>query len=132
MSKPMLVTLPFVLLLLDYWPLGRWQKALNPPPHDKAQVALSPPQKKKSKKGKASVIGEKKISTPAKSSRQLVKELLWEKAPFILLSIILSISLIWQQKAVGGMASLKIITMPMRIITALVSYVAYLGKIFWP
>src|SRR5260221_6591977 len=25
MSKPMLVTLPFVLLLLDYWPLGRIQ-----------------------------------------------------------------------------------------------------------
>jgi len=24
MCKPMLVTLPFVLLLLDYWPLGRW------------------------------------------------------------------------------------------------------------
>ena len=23
MAKPMLVTLPFVLLLLDYWPLGR-------------------------------------------------------------------------------------------------------------
>jgi tetratricopeptide (TPR) repeat protein len=26
MSKPMLVTLPFVLLLLDYWPLGRFDK----------------------------------------------------------------------------------------------------------
>jgi tetratricopeptide (TPR) repeat protein len=25
MSKPMVVTLPFVLLLLDYWPLGRFQ-----------------------------------------------------------------------------------------------------------
>jgi protein O-mannosyl-transferase len=25
MSKPMLVTLPFILLLLDYWPLKRWQ-----------------------------------------------------------------------------------------------------------
>jgi protein O-mannosyl-transferase len=24
MAKPMLVTLPFVLLLLDWWPLGRW------------------------------------------------------------------------------------------------------------
>jgi protein O-mannosyl-transferase len=24
LAKPMLVTLPFVLLLLDYWPLGRW------------------------------------------------------------------------------------------------------------
>lgn len=31
MSKPMLVTLPFVLLLLDYWPLGRWQKILSSP-----------------------------------------------------------------------------------------------------
>lgn len=27
MSKPMVVTLPFVLLLLDYWPLNRWQVA---------------------------------------------------------------------------------------------------------
>ena len=27
MSKPMLVTLPFVLLLLDFWPLGRFQPA---------------------------------------------------------------------------------------------------------
>ena len=34
MSKPMLVTLPFVLLLLDYWPLGR----------TKAQRPDSPPQ----------------------------------------------------------------------------------------
>ena len=25
MAKPMLVTLPFVLLLMDYWPLGRFQ-----------------------------------------------------------------------------------------------------------
>ena len=24
MAKPMLVTLPFVLLLMDYWPIGRW------------------------------------------------------------------------------------------------------------
>ena len=27
MCKPMLVTLPLVLLLLDYWPLRRWQGA---------------------------------------------------------------------------------------------------------
>jgi len=26
MSKPMVVTLPFVLLLLDYWPLARWSR----------------------------------------------------------------------------------------------------------
>ena len=28
MSKPMVVTLPFVLLLLDYWPLRRFQPAM--------------------------------------------------------------------------------------------------------
>jgi tetratricopeptide (TPR) repeat protein len=28
MSKPMMVTLPFVLMLLDCWPLYRWKKAL--------------------------------------------------------------------------------------------------------
>ena len=27
MSKPMLVTLPFVMLLLDYWPLKRFQSS---------------------------------------------------------------------------------------------------------
>ncbi len=27
MAKPMLVTLPFVLLLVDFWPLGRWRAA---------------------------------------------------------------------------------------------------------
>ena len=36
LSKPMAVTLPFVLLLLDVWPLGRWggggTKALAAPP----------------------------------------------------------------------------------------------------
>jgi tetratricopeptide (TPR) repeat protein len=29
MSKPMLVTLPFALLLLDWWPLGRWTDAAS-------------------------------------------------------------------------------------------------------
>ena len=31
MAKPMLVTLPFVLLLLDYWPLGRFELQNNKP-----------------------------------------------------------------------------------------------------
>jgi protein O-mannosyl-transferase len=35
MAKPMLVTLPFVLLLLDYWPLGRF----SPPHRENAESA---------------------------------------------------------------------------------------------
>ena len=31
MAKPMLVTLPFVLLLLDYWPLKRWPREISVP-----------------------------------------------------------------------------------------------------
>jgi tetratricopeptide (TPR) repeat protein len=36
MSKPMSVTLPFVLLLLDYWPLNRYA----PPPHQHGYFAI--------------------------------------------------------------------------------------------
>ncbi len=32
MSKPTMITLPFVLILLDYWPLQRWHKAPDDPP----------------------------------------------------------------------------------------------------
>ena len=39
MSKPMLVTLPFILLLLDYWPLGRWEKSLSAPVESRYQLA---------------------------------------------------------------------------------------------
>jgi protein O-mannosyl-transferase len=39
MSKPMVVTLPFVLLLLDYWPLQRLS-ALNPQPSTKSAAWL--------------------------------------------------------------------------------------------
>ena len=40
MSKPMLVTLPFVLLLLDYWPLKRWQKAIAAPIENRDKLAI--------------------------------------------------------------------------------------------
>ncbi|MDI6742927.1 MAG: tetratricopeptide repeat protein, partial [Smithella sp.] len=33
LSKSMLVTLPFVFLLMDYWPLGRWQGETRPVQH---------------------------------------------------------------------------------------------------
>src|SRR5208283_6188873 len=40
MAKPMVITLPFVLLLLDYWPLERIQNGSNSP-NGLPQVAFS-------------------------------------------------------------------------------------------
>jgi len=68
----------------------------------------------------------------AQSAKQLTIELLKEKIPFFVLSIILGISLILQQKSVGGMATLETVNMSMRVANALVSYVTYLGKMLWP
>lgn len=43
MSKPMLVTLPFALLLLDYWPLGRFAQRVE----SQASAAVNGEQRKK-------------------------------------------------------------------------------------
>jgi tetratricopeptide (TPR) repeat protein len=58
--------------------------------------------------------------------------LLWEKVPFFILSIISSILTIWIQNKDGAVASLQKFPFSERILNAIVSYAAYLGKIFWP
>src|SRR6266850_6413629 len=92
MSKPMLVTLPFVLLLLDYWPLGRLN---NPRPKLKTAIRL-----------------------------------LLEKVPFLALSLVSSFVTFQVQKH-GGAVSVSL-SVGQRIANALVSYVRYMGKLFWP
>ena len=92
MSKPMVVTLPWVLLLLDYWPLERWKQ-----------------------KG--------------------LRDLLVEKAPFFLLSAIVSAVTYAAQRNAGmmnaGLTGLSL-SFEARLENALVSYARYLGKLFWP
>jgi tetratricopeptide (TPR) repeat protein len=130
MSKPMLVTLPFVLLLLDYWPLGRWQKAVDPV---KVPIAATErAEKKKTKKSKADSIKEKIISVPVKSSSHLIGRLLWEKTPFVFLTIASSIITFWAQNKEGSVTSADFLPFITRSSNAIVSYVAYLGKIFLP
>lgn len=110
LSKPMLVTLPFVLLLLDYWPLRRFQFA---------QSTKNP-----------------KLSTskPIHSSnrRSLVFSLIREKVPFFILSGVSSILTIIAQQKIGTVAPLEIYRVDIRIANALVSYVSYIGKMIWP
>ena len=97
MAKPMLVTLPFVLLLLDYWPLRRFQKI-----------------------------------QPADSGHKwsLIYPLLWEKVPLFILAILSSIVTYVAQG--GAVASIKALSLVVRIGNAFVSYIAYIGKMIWP
>jgi len=110
MAKPMLVTVPFVLLLLDYWPLGRLPFQENMEPTGPGAI---PPEMKT---GRTS-------SVPA---------LLAEKVPLFALAAASSlVTFVAQQR--GGATSLTY-TVPLssRIANALVTYVAYMGKMFWP
>jgi Flp pilus assembly protein TadD len=130
MAKSTLVTLPFVLMLLDYWPLGRWQKALTPV---KVPIAAAEREKKqKTKKRKADSMKEKKISTPINSRIHSTGRILWEKAPFIFLTIISSIVTILAQNKGGMLISMESLPFFVRIQNAVIYYVFYLGKIFWP
>jgi Flp pilus assembly protein TadD len=102
MSKPMLVTLPFVLLLFDHWPLGRLRSAdPNGSTHQ----------------GTKSGTG----SLPA---------LFIEKIPFFILSGISCVITLGVQQ--GAMSSLKELPVGTRILNAAVSYIAYLGKLVYP
>lgn len=130
MAKPMLVTLPFVLLLLDYWPLGRWQKVSTP-----ANVPLPVDKKaggKKNKQRKADSARENGKPAPPVNRSPLFGSLLLEKAPFIFLTIVSCIVTFRAQNKGEAVISIKNIPFHERIGNAIVSYVSYLGEIFRP
>jgi len=109
MTKPMLVTLPFVLLLLDYWPLGRV-------PGVRCQVS--------------SGAADAGTSSIGNSQRSTLLGLIWEKIPFFLCSGIFCVVTLFAQSQ--AIIFLKTFPFGMRIINAFVSYARYLEKIFWP
>jgi Tfp pilus assembly protein PilF len=108
LTKPMLVTLPFVLLLLDYWPLKRFLYG------QASRNGTGVPNK--------TAISGLKITPPFR--------LILEKIPFLalsVLSIILS-SLSMQEKVYSSTG----VPLDLRIANALVSYVKYICNMFWP
>jgi tetratricopeptide (TPR) repeat protein len=105
MAKPMLVTLPFVLLLLDYWPFGRFQLGQS----NGFISNLSNPQK-----------------------RSVALRLVWEKIPLFVIAGASSIVAVLAQQSGGAIGSLDKYPVSLRIANALVSYVSYIGKMIWP
>jgi len=111
MAKPMLVTLPFVLLLLDYWPLGRFE----PPP---------PPKAKKGKK--------KRKASPAPSRTRHLWRPAGEKLPLFALVALSSVATFLAQQHGGAIRSLRALPLSARVANAAVAYASYLSKAVFP
>lgn len=105
-SKPMVVTLPFVLLLLDYWPLQRIQGW--------TESTVTP------------------ASSPAvdRTSRPLTW-LVIEKLPFFALSAASCLITMRAQRAAGAVGALPF-PFGVRLKNALYSYLLYIKEAVWP
>jgi len=104
-AKPMLVTLPLVLLLLDYWPLRRTAR-VSP------DLAETVPK---------STSGQRTLWDLAK-----------EKIPFFLFSFLSVLITLYAAKTGGAVRSFAEFTLAGRLENALVSFAAYLEKAIWP
>jgi len=116
MSKPMVVTLPFVLLLLDFWPLGRFRFRAAPPPARERRA--------KSRTGPPAAGLAADFPAPWR--------LLLEKIPFFAISAALCCKTFLVQQGGGAMMDATNLPMASRIANAFVSYVRYPVKMFWP
>ena len=110
MAKPMLVTLPFVLLLLDYWPLGRF-RLVQREGHSDVETAKSPMTVSRARVGIRLVV---------------------EKVPLLVLSLLsIYITSLSVQRS-GIVIPTELVSTQMRIENALVSCVGYITKMLWP
>src|SRR5437879_181429 len=104
MSKPMLVTLPCLLLLLDYWPLKRFTL--------RASFEV----------GGANFLPQ----------HRKFPQLVIEKVPFFLLAATSCVITFLAQKGSGAMVELSQSPIGARFANAGIAYVRYLEKTFWP
>jgi protein O-mannosyl-transferase len=122
-SKPTLVTLPFVLLLLDYWPLARLYPNLSPAPADPQVASAS----RGGKRGRTARTEDSVAGTPPNST---TSRLLVEKIPFFVGSAAFSLIALYAQSSGGAMrAHFSLAT---RLGNAIVAYLAYLEKTAYP
>ncbi|MFH1350093.1 MAG: tetratricopeptide repeat protein, partial [Pseudomonadota bacterium] len=109
-SKPMLITLPFLLLLLDYWPLRRFE--FKNPSHSNRTPPVEP------------------IQPTSRNGPML--PLILEKAPFLLLAMASGIVTLWAQQNWGAIKTLTAFPLKARLANAFITYATYIGKMIWP
>lgn len=104
LSKPMTVTFPFLLLLLDWWPLDRWSPGAAAPSR-----------------------------VPGRPSRALPPAALWlEKAPLFALSGAFTAIAVLAQHGIGAMTPVSVLPLSVRAANAALSPLRYLGATLRP
>ena len=115
LAKPMLVTWPFVMLLLDYWPLKRF-----------SAVIPSEVEESRRKTSKLTTRG------PSTSLGMTVKKLIIEKLPLFALVAASAVITSIAQSHAGAVRTFTEVPIALRLSNALVSYAKYLLLTFWP
>ena len=115
LAKPQVITLPFVLLLLDYWPLQR-APAFGFRLHASVSLALTG--------GNG--------AGPARAAPQSFSFLLREKVPLFLLCLVSAVITVAAQQAGGAVKDFSRYSPLLRLETAVISCVRYLGMALWP
>ena len=110
MAKPMVITFPLLLLLLDYWPLGRMRFAGNEESHDHAS----------------------RSGQPFAASTQPLSRLCLEKIPILVLSAASAMVTMMAQSVGGAVVTTAEVSPLLRFENAIVCYVVYIQKMFWP
>ena len=118
LSKPMLVTVPFLLLLLDDWPLNRSsRRRIRPSADQRAKVRGLPTDNPAFRRGQKS---------EAKNWLTLVVE----KIPLIVICVPTAMAtFVIQERSSGSIAQLPL---AWRVENAVVSYVTYMWQMIWP
>jgi tetratricopeptide (TPR) repeat protein len=108
LAKPQIVTLPFVLLLWDYWPLRRMFSGMS----------------------------KETSAADADSSAEYAPRSFWylvqEKLPLFALAALSSAVTVWSQREGSALRSLGEYSLSVRLQNAIVSYVRYIAHTLWP
>ena len=144
MAKSMLVTLPAVLLLLDFWPLNR------PRAGESMSVAFRSAKERnfRGAKGDSATVVDSPIPTGSVSEdsslmprvgfhyllrRDRIPGLLLEKLPFLALSLAIAVVTVAAQASKGATAMLHDrANLPVRLANAAIAIVKYLAMTIWP
>ncbi|MCP4107717.1 MAG: tetratricopeptide repeat protein [Desulfobacteraceae bacterium] len=118
MAKPMLVTLPFVLLLLDYWPLKRLSIV-------DCRLSIE-------NISSQSIINHQSTIDNRQSIINRQSTIFLEKIPLIILSAVSCIATLIAQQSGGAVRTLDSYPLTFRLANAVVSYTGYIEKMIWP